>query len=306
MPRIVPAGALLGGLAPDVAAEVGLPAGLPVVAAGGDGQVFAVGVGACDATVLSLTVGTSLVLGVHWPEYRVGPAFRTMAGCFPGTFLLEAVLRAGADVVRWFVRDFAPGQSEEAMEQEIRRVPPGSLGLLTVPYWKGRMVPTNEPMARGVTVGWSNYHTLAHLYRSILEGMAYEVRLLVDALRKDLCIDPREIHLGGGGALSAEWRQMMADITGLEVVLSATESTALGAAMMAAVFVGAYPTLAAASEAMYRPAERIRPRADAGLVYAELYEEYYSRLYPLLELLLVGIGRRTVERGDGRAMKEEG
>jgi xylulokinase len=298
LPDLVPPGRLLGHLTESAAKATGLLAGTPVVAAGGDGQVFAVGVNAPSREVLSLTVGTSLVLGCHWPTYRVGPAYRTMVGCYSDTYLLEGVLRAGADIVRWFVDDFAPGWTEAEMEAQIAAVEPGCQGLLTVPYWKGRMVPSNEPLARGVTVGWSDYHRQAHFYRSILEGMAYEVRLLCEAYGDDLGIAPREIHLGGGGALSATWRQIMADVTGLDVVTSAVESTSLGAAMMAATAVGAYESLTEASAAMYQPDVRLAPRAAQRAIYDDLYRSYYVDLYPLLRPLLVSLGRRVLEEKD--------
>jgi len=296
LPAVVPPGAPLGRLSSEAAEATGLRASTPVVAAGGDGQVFAVGAHAPGRDAFSLTVGTSLVLGLHWPSYRVGPAYRTMAGCYPDSFLLEAVLRAGADIVRWFVQDFARGQSEEAMEAAISNVPAGCLGLLTVPYWKGRMVPTNAPLARGVTVGWSDYHTQAHFYRSILEGMAYEVRLCIESYERELGVAPSEIHMGGGGALSPTWRQIMADVSGKEVVLSAAESTALGAAMLAATAIGAYATAAEASAAMYRPTLRIAPRPQVAALYDGLYRDYYAQLYPLLEPILVALGRQALEK----------
>jgi len=204
------------------------------------------------------------------------------------------VLRAGADVVRWFVRDVA-GRSENDMEQAIASVPAGCQGLLTLPYWRGRMVPTNEPTARGVTVGWSDYHTLAHFYRSILEGIAYEVRLLMESYESELGITPCEIHLGGGGALSATWRQIMADVTKCEVVLSAVESTSLGAAMMAAVGSSVYPSLAVASEAMYHPVQRLQPQPEAATMCDRLYKQFYTSLYPALRSLLVGLGQLALE-----------
>ena len=300
LPDLVPPGVVLGRLSAEASAATALLPGTPVVAAGGDGQVFAAGVNAPGQGAFSLTVGTSLVLGLHWPTYRVGPAYRTMAGCYPGTFLLEAVLRAGADIVRWFVRDFAVGQSEAAMEAAIADIRPGCQGLLTVPYWKGRMVPTNEPLARGVTVGWSDYHTQAHLYRSILEGMAYEVRLCLESYAADLGVAPTQVHMGGGGALSATWRQIMADVTRREIVLSATESTALGAAMLAATAVGAHPTLIEASAAMYRPTLRLTPRPREAAEYDRLYGDYYAQLYPLLRPILVALGREALENTPGR------
>jgi xylulokinase len=285
----------IGALTPQAARATGLLAGTPVIAAGGDGQVFAVGVQAETPDLLSLTVGTSLVLGAHWPHYRVGPAYRTMAGAFPGAYLLEGVLRAGAEVIRWFVHDFAPGRRERDWDAAIEAIPPGCQGLITLPYWKGRMMPTNDPLARGATIGWSDYHTLAHYYRSLLEGIAFEVRLLIACYAQELGIRPRELRLGGGGALSAAWRQIIADVSGLEVVTSNAESTSLGAAMLAAAGCGGYASVAEASRAMYHPRERIRPRAEAQAIYDRLYGEYYARLYPALGELLSGLGRWVLQ-----------
>lgn len=296
LPELVLPASQLGVVSAEASRATGLRAGTPVIAAGGDGQVFAVGVNACGPDTLSLTAGTSLVLGVHWPAYRIGSPYRTMVGCYPGTFLLEAVLRAGADIIRWFVRDFAPGRSESQLEAEIACIAPGCRGLLTLPYWKGRMVPTNEPLARGVTIGWSDYHTEAHFYRSLLEGIAFEVRFLIEGYERDLEIAPCTLHLGGGGALSAVWRQIMADVTGREVVLSAVESTALGAAMMAATAIGAYSSLYDAAAAMYHSAERICPRAAERGIYDKLYTEFYRDLYPIFAPLLAELGRHALEK----------
>jgi len=294
MARLVPPGGLLGRVTHEAALATGLTRGTPVIAAGGDGQVFAVGVRADAPDVLSLAVGTSLVLGAPWPTYRISHAYRTMVGCDPGTYLLEGVLRAGAEIVRWFVEDFAPSCRVAEMEAQIAAIPAGSLGLITVPLWKGRMVPTNEPLARGMTVGWSDYHTLAHFYRSILEGIAFEVRALIAAYEEELGIQTREIHLGGGGALSALWPQIMADVTGREVVLSAVESTSLGAAMLAAAGVGAYPSVRAASAAMYHPTARLRPGVAAA-VYDMLYEKHYRLLYLFNHHFLEELGRFALE-----------
>ena len=157
------------------------------------------------------------------------------------------------------------------------------------------MTPTNDPLARGATIGWSDYHTLAHYYRSLLEGIAFEVRLLIECYAQQLGIHPRELRLGGGGALSVTWRQIIADVTGLEVVTSTAESTSLGAAMMAGAGIGCYASVAEASAAMYHPRERIRPRPEEAAIYDQLYNEYYVRLYPALGEMLSGLGRWVLQ-----------
>lgn len=97
------------------------------------------------------------------------------------------------------------------------------------------MIPYNDPNTRGATLGWPDIHTKLHFYRSILEGIAFEIKLIIDTYEKNNDVKISSINIGGGGAASSKWSQIIADIVGKKVnIPGTTENTALGAAIMAA------------------------------------------------------------------------
>ena len=293
MPEIVPAGMEVGKISRKAAECTGLPAGLPVIAAGGDGQVFAVGVHSINEEDMALTLGTGVAWGVHSATYRNSPYYRTMIGCIPESYYYESVLISGSHTVSWFVDTMGSDEREVAkllncspeslFEQAIEKIPPGCEGLLTGPYWKGRMMPHNNPHARGLTVGWSDYHTRAHFYRSILEGIAFELRVVNDGYHETLGIRPKMFRIGSGGAESALWTQIVSDVTNMSVVVSeSTENTALGAAMITAWGLGYYPTLEDASNGMYKARRTFIPNPEHSEIYSRLYDAVYKHLYPAI------------------------
>jgi xylulokinase len=290
MAGAVSAGESVGRLTAEASKRTGLPEGLPVFAAGGDGQVFSVGVGALDKDTIALSLGTSVVLGMHVPMCRPNNYYRVMMSCHPDWYYNESVLISGSRTIRWFVENMTCGEQEEAriknispealLEEGIRDIPPGSEGLVTVPYWRGVMTPYNNPEARGMTLGWSDYHTRHHFYRSILEGIALDVRLVIDGYRASLDTQPRSIMIGSGGAESTVWAQIIADVNGIDVLISeSVENTALGAAMIAAWGAGLYGRLSDASEGMSRSRIRLTGDRRAAAVYDRLYNEVYRKIY---------------------------
>ena len=282
MPDLVEPGAVIGGVSRAASRQTHLPEGLPVVAAGGDGQVFNVGMGAAGARRMSLTLGTSIVLGLSCRDAPISPLFRTLIGA-AGGHVLESVLQAGAYLLRWFVRRFgSPGETEGDWDRRIGRVAPGCEGLVTLPNWWGVRFPETRADVRGATLGWSNHHTPAHFYRSLLEGTAFELRRLIDALR---AMFPRRvrraIRAGGGGAQSRHWPRILADVTGSSVErLREGEATALGAAILAGVGVGLFPNVPDACAAMCRLREPLAPDRRRGRLYGKLYEDVYLPLLP--------------------------
>jgi len=168
--------------------------------------------------------------------YVWDPAFRTLAGPRPGTYVLETVLNAAAYVASWCREQFGgePGGADlAALEASAARVPPGAEGLLTLPYWNAAQTPYWDPLARGAVVGWHGRHTPAHLYRSILEGVAFELRLHLERLEAATGTPVTAIRAVGGGARSRLWVQIVADVTGRPVrVCSDGEVSAEGAALL--------------------------------------------------------------------------
>jgi xylulokinase len=307
MPEVVPAGECVGVLKASTAVQTGLPEGLPVYAAGGDGQVFAVGTGSLSRDTVALSLGTSVVWGVHGSTYRTSSHFRTMMSCQPGTYYFESAIIAGSQTVKWFVDNMGAGESAEAraqntqpetlFEDKIRDIDPGCEGLITLPYWRGVMNPYNSPGARGATLGWSDYHTRYHFYRSILEGIAFELHSVMTGYEETLQVRPRTISIGSGGARSTVWPQIISDVTGMGVEISESfENTALGAAMNAAWGAGMYRDLAEASRAMSRVAMHIEPHKKNNTLYSRLYNDVYKHVFPAAEPYLVTLGSFGLNR----------
>ena len=177
------------------------------------------------------------------------------------------------------------------LEEEIGSIAPGCDGLMTLPYWRGVMNPYNNPAARGATLGWSDYHTRYHFYRSILEGIAFELRTVISGYADTLQLKPHTIRIGSGGARSALWQQIISDVNGMDVAISESfENTALGAAMIAAWGAGVYGSLTEAAEHMSRAKMQIEPCEEKYTLYKQLYEEVYSHIFPAVEQYLSKLG----------------
>ncbi|MBW2527285.1 MAG: xylulose kinase [Deltaproteobacteria bacterium] len=291
LPELCEPGAVVGRLTAEVAESCGLPSGLPVIAGAGDGQAAGLGAGIAAPGRAYVNLGTAVVAGVLAREYCRDRAFRTLYGAAPGTFFCESDLKGGTFTLSWLVeRLLAPperaGRSVDDLladlEQRAGSVPAGSEGLVLVPYLHGVMNPYWDDDASGILVGLSGAHGSEHLYRAILEGIAFEQRLALDAIA-DATAPIEELVVLGGGAKSDLWCQILADVTGRPVVRARShEATALGAGVLAAVAAGLYPHLNAAVSAMSHLGSRFTP-SPRQAEYAELYDQVYRRLYPLLQ-----------------------
>ncbi|NLE45985.1 MAG: xylulose kinase [Chloroflexi bacterium] len=302
LPELVRPGALVGTVSSGAAAATGLPAGLPVVAGAGDGQCAGLGVNALSADRASLNIGTAVVSGVFSTEYRTHRAFRTLCAPIAGQFFLETVIQSGALIVGWFVEEFAAARHgcltipEDLLEAAAVQVPPGSLGLIVVPYWRHAMTPYWDPAASGITIGWTRAHTRAHFYRAILEGIAFEQRLLEEGRTTVTGQSIKEYVAMGGGSRSALWCQIMANVTGIPVIRAATtEATCLGAGVIAAGAAGWYRSVAQAAKRMTGTAEQFVPDVEVRSVYNRLYTEVYRPLYPTLQPLINRLTHLTNE-----------
>lgn len=293
LPDLVEPGEFLGRLNSAGAAATGLLEGTPLIAGGGDGQCSAIGAGVLAPDIFGMSLGTGLSMNVHMLDYVYDRAFRTLIGCVPGTYLAEVNTRACSLIIQWFIREFGRVDKDLAMWMDvsvedilnlrISKVPPGCDGLLTLPFWRGAMMPHNKPQVRGAVLGWSDYHTEAHFYRSILEGLAFEFRLKLEAIETALDQGCSAIHIAGGGAKSREWCQIISDIIQKPVkITTSPESTCLGAAMLAATAVGAFPSLSTAAQAMTAIREVITPLAQNRSLYNDIYTRVYVHLLPLL------------------------
>ncbi len=272
LPELVSSGEPIGAVSGDAAEATGLAAGTPVVAAGGDGHVFGVGCGASRPGAMTLSLGTSIVLGVRGEAPTLGELFRTLIAP-GGGYLYECVLQSGAYVLRWFARRF--GGDEAIWGSRAAEVPPGCDGLLTLPQWWGVRFPSGLDRARGAMLGLTDRHGPAEMYRSLLEGLSLEVRRMLQALRERAGDVRDRVALGGGGAASALWTQMLADVLGCPIrPASEAETVSLGAAVLAGVGVGRW-RLDEGVEAMVRTRDAVPPRPNERALYERLYRERY-------------------------------
>ena len=288
-PPLFAPGQVCGRVSAGAAQETGLPEGLPLAAGLGDGQAAALGAGVTVPGEAFLNLGTAVVSGLCADEYTTDPAFRTHFAGTSGYYDLETVLLGGTYTISWFLERFVgavqgkPARAEE-YEAQALTIPPGSNGLVLVPYWNSAMSPYWDPHAPGLVVGWRGVHTPAHLYRAILEGIAFELRLQLEAVASALGASKRAVRLTavGGGAASPLWRQIIADVTGLPLVLSIErEASALGAAMLAGSGVGLFASPAEAARAMTRPGSAFAaPDPTRRAFYNGLFEEVYKPLFP--------------------------
>jgi len=304
LPELVAPTAPLGELTAAAAETTGLPAGLPVIASAADKACEVLGSGALDPDTASLSYGTTATVNTTTPRYiepiRYLPAF---PAALPGAWTMEIQIYRGYWMVEWFKREFghrevalAAGsgvEPEVLFDELVRAVPAGSMGLTLQPYWSpGVRVP--GPEAKGAIIGFGDVHTRAHLYRAILEGLAYALREGAERTAKRTGVPITSLRIAGGGSQSPAAVQLTADVFGLPVGRPHThEASGLGAAIDAAVGAGFYPDVRTAAAAMVRVGEVRDPDPATHALYDELYRGVYRRMYRQLQPLYREIRRIT-------------
>jgi xylulokinase len=261
----------------------GLRAGTPVIAGGGDQAAAAVGVGSVVPGVSSVSLGTSGVMFTTTEGPTIEPEGRLHAFChaMPDRWHLMGVMLSAAGSLRWYRDALAPGVAFEELVEEAAQAPPGSDGLLFLPYLTGERTPYPDPLARGAFVGLTVHHGRAHLTRAVLEGVAFGLRDSLELMLAAGLPHPTEIRATGGGIRSALWRQILADVLGAAIVTTTNaEGAAQGAATLAAVGAAWFDTVQEACRALVRTGETTPPSEAAG-AYTRAYARY-RELYPAL------------------------
>jgi xylulokinase len=274
---------ITGSISAEAAEATGLRAGTPVVAGGGDQAAAAVGVGAVEPGVVSLSLGTSGVVFVTTDGPLIDPEGRLHSFCHavPERWHVMGVMLSAAGSLRWFRDALAPGVEFATLVDEADDVPPGSDGLLFLPYLSGERTPHPDPQARGAFVGLTAQHGRPHMTRSVLEGVAFGLRDSLELMRSVGVGEVDEIRATGGGIKSRVWRQILADVLEASLVSTTTsEGAAHGAAILAAVGAGWFPSVEDACRHVVALGDRVDP-SPPGDVYRARYAQYRS-LYPAL------------------------
>jgi xylulokinase len=288
LPKVFESQEVTGTISEEGATATGLRAGIPVVAGAGDQAAGAVGMGIVRAGFLSATIGTSGVVFAATNSPVIEPLGRIHTFChaIPGRWHVMGVTQGAGLSLRWFRDQFGAGPDDgrdayERLVEDAAKTPPGADGLLWAPYLMGERTPHLDPDARGALVGITAQHTRAHVIRAILEGVAFSLQDTL-TIFAELEVPVESIRLGGGGARSALWRQIQADVYGHAVeIVEAEEGAAFGAALLAGVGIGLWESVDAACDAAVRVASRIEAKEENVSLMRGQYSKY-RKLYPAL------------------------
>jgi sugar (pentulose or hexulose) kinase len=304
LPRLVRPTHQLGQLTAVAAKQLGVRSGLPLIAAAGDKQCEALGAGAIQPQVAALSFGTTATIGTTHRRYLEAiPLVPAYPAAIPGAWLTELQVMRGFWMVEWFKREFGANEvaragaldipPEALFEELLTASPPGSMGLLLQPYWMpGVRYP--GPEAKGAMVGFGDVHGRAHVYRAILEGLAYALREGAERTVRRSKVPIRELRISGGGSQSRAAVQLFADVFGLPASRPHThEAAGLGAAIDVMLGLGIHPDPVDAVAAMVRVADRFEPDPAANRTYEDLYRSVYLPMYDRLKPLYREIRRIT-------------
>jgi xylulokinase len=282
-PRVHEGPEVTGHLRPDIAAELGLPPGLPVAAGGGDNAAAAVGTGIIRTGVVSVSIGTSGVVFAHTDTFAPDPSGRLHAFCHavPGAYHLMGVTLSAGGSLRWWRDTVVPGTPYATLADMAASVSPGAEGLLFLPYLSGERTPHMDPDARGAFVGLTMRHTHAHLVRALMEGVVFSLRDALEIMRA-LGMRVDGIRATGGGGRHPLWLQLQADVFDTPIYrTTAEEGPAYGAALLAGVAAGLFPEVHAACERVRLLEEVTVPDPQRVAFYNERYAAY-APLYAAL------------------------
>jgi sugar (pentulose or hexulose) kinase len=221
--------------------------------------------------------------------FRFLPAYPSAV---PGRYSAEVQIARGFWMVRWFGEEFGHPERARAellgvpveplFDELVRAVPAGSMGLVLQPFWSPG-VRHPGPEGKGAVIGFGDVHGRAHLYRAILEGLAFGLREGTERLERRARRRVRELRVSGGGSRSDAAMQITADVFGRPAVRSASsDTTALGAAIVAAVALGLHDDVPSAVQAMVRPGRTFTPDPAHVPLYDRLYRQVFRKLYPRL------------------------
>lgn len=294
MPAVYESEEVTGRLTGDVAKQLGLNPGTPVVGGGGDNAAGAVGNGIVKSGVAFATMGTSGVVFTHSDEVQVDPQGRVHTFCHAvrGKWHVMGVVLSAGGSLQWYRNQLGQEEVREAKKRKVdpyelitaqaAEAPAGSEGLYFLPYLTGERTPHADPYARAAWIGLTPRHGRPHLARSVIEGATYAMRDCLEII-EGMNIPVREVRLGGGGGRSPFWRQLQADVYGKRcVTTNATEGPAYGVALLAAVGTGAYKDVPEACKATIALTGETKPEAATKKTYDRFYPEY-GRLYQSLK-----------------------
>ena len=292
LPELKQPGEILGTISDEVAKQCGLPLGIKLISTGSDKACETVGLGALSRDVGAISYGTASTIEVSNQKYYEPEKFLpAYPAAVKGWYNMDVQIYRGYWMLSWFSREFASEAVneakiqamavEEVLNQKCATIPPGSDGLVLQPYWGPGL---SRPLAKGAIVGFSDVHTMVHLYRAIIEGIAYALREGLESIEKSQKHRIKSLMISGGGSQSDAICQITSDIFGLPVSRVQTyETTSLGAAIAAFVGLGEFDSVESAISKMSRVSSTFYPDEKAHKQYSYLYKKVYVNMFPQLK-----------------------
>ena len=296
LPDLTPPAGRLGEITAEAAEATGIPAGLPLIAAAADKACEVIGAGCLEPHVGCLSYGTTATINTTHSKYiEVITLIQPYPAAVPDAYSLEISVYRGFWMVSWFKQEFgfpeqrmaeARGVEVEALfDALVAQAPAGAMGLVLQPYWSpGLKIP--GPEAKGAIIGFGDVHTRAHIYRAILEGLAYALRECKERTERRSGVPITELRVAGGGSQSDAAMQLTADVFGLPAARPHLyETSGLGAAIDAAVGLGLHRDFATAVAEMTRIGRVFEPDPKTRELYDGLYQRVYKKMYERLKPL---------------------
>lgn len=304
LPNLVKPSEIMGRISKKASVETGIPEGLPVFAAAADKACEVLGSGCLSPDIACLSFGTTATIETTNSKYvEIIPFLPPYPSAVPGAYNTEVMIYRGYWMVSWFKNEFAHNEvllakkkgisPEVLLDQMAGSISPGSMGLMLQPFWSpGVKVP--GPEAKGAIIGFGDVHTRAHVYRAILEGLSYALKEGAIRTEKRNKVKIEKLRVSGGGSQSRTAMQLTADIFNLPAEKPHTyETSALGAAIDAAMGLKAFSDFRSAVNSMTRVSEVFEPDPENSKRYEELFEKVYMKLYKKLQPLYEDIREIT-------------
>lgn len=302
LPDLAKPGETLGSVSEKASLETCLPVGLSVIACGSDKGCETLGMGVMNENLASLSFGTTATIQTTSRSYlepiKYMPAYPAV---IPDYFNPEVEIFRGFWMIKWFKEEFAHKEvkkakkkgisEEEAMDQLLKKSPPGAMGLMVQPYWSPGL---SEPAAKGAMIGFGDVHKKPHIYRAVIEGLVYALLEGKEKIEKVTKTKVEKLVVSGGASKSDEVCQIAADIFNLPIVRGETaETSGLGAAIITAYGTGEYDSLETAAKKMVSYKNEFLPNAEHVELYRQLHDKVYKKMYRTLEPLYHEIRKIT-------------
>ncbi|MDY6821801.1 MAG: FGGY-family carbohydrate kinase, partial [Deferribacterota bacterium] len=294
LPDLVAPGEIIGKIIPSAAKLTGIKEGTPVIACGSDKGCETIGMGIIDTSKASLSFGTTATVQTTSKNYFEAIKFMPpYPAVIPGYYNPEVEIFRGYWMITWFKNEFGYKEKIEAekngvipeieLNKLLKQVPPGSMGLMLHPSWGPGL---KHPEAKGAIIGFGGVHKRAHVYRAVIEGLAYALLEGMHSIEKASKTKISEAGVSGGASRSDEICQISADIFNLPLYRGVThETSALGAAIVSAVGLKVYKDFNSAIKNMVKVGKTFYPNEENTFLYNELYKRVYRKMYKSLKPL---------------------